>query len=383
VSQLSVNTITNAAGGNTAQINGMTPTADSLQGFRNRIINGNMVISQRNAGASVGTGSGAGVYTVDRWQLTYDQVNKFTAQQNAGSVTPPSGYTNYLGITSSSAYTVGSAEQFVVRQYVEGFNAADLGWGTASAQSVTLSFWVRSSLTGTFGGALSGYANTNSYPFTFTISAANTWEQKTITVPGATAGTWNTGNSGGIGVIFGLGVGSTLSGTAGAWSASRFWSATGAVSVVGTSGATFYITGVQLEAGSVATPFERRPFGTELQLAMRYFEKSYPLGTAPGATTDLGVRYSSTTQSAPAGTGFMIDSCPFIVQKRATPTVVYYDQVGNAGKVSVGQLGVSGANNQNTLGANSTSETTIGVLRDAGGTAANLMIWHFTASAEL
>jgi hypothetical protein len=252
--------------------------------LKNRLINGAMVIDQRNAGASVGTASGTGAYTVDRWQITYDQTNKFTAQQNAGSVTPPAGYINYLGITSSSAYTVGSSEQFAVRQFIEGFNTADLGWGTSSAQTVTLSFWVRSSLTGTFGGVIGGYVNTNSYPFTYTISSANTWEQKTITITGATSGTWNTGNSGGIGIIFGLGVGSTLSGTAGSWSASRFWSATGATSVVGTNGATFYITGVQLEQNTSATPFERRLYDKELISCQRYYQTTNNF-LGPGTTS--------------------------------------------------------------------------------------------------
>jgi hypothetical protein len=272
MSTLAVNTITNAAGGNTAQINGMTPTADSLQGFRNRIINGDMRIDQRNAGASVTpTAVGPSVFTLDRWAANIDQASKFSVQRNAGSVTPPAGFTNYLGVTSLSAYSVGSAEGFTLQQQIEGFNTADLGWGAAGAQAVTVSFWVRSSLTGTFGGSLSNSAVNRSCPFAYTISAANTWEYKTVTLPGDTAGTWLTDNGVGVRVYFGLGVGASQSGTAGAWSAGYLRSATGAVSVVGTSGATFYITGVQLEAGSVATPFERRPYGTELQLCQRYF----------------------------------------------------------------------------------------------------------------
>ena len=135
---------------------------------------------------------------------------------------------------------------------------------------MTVSFWVRSSLTGTFGGALRNNDATRSYPFTYIISAANTWEYKTITIAGDTSGTWLTDNGVGIRLVFGLGVGSTLSGTAGAWAAADYQSATGAVSVVGTLNATFYITGVQLEAGSVATPFERRPYGTELAHCQRY-----------------------------------------------------------------------------------------------------------------
>ncbi len=184
-------------------------------------------------------------------KMAWDKlVSKLTIQQNAAAVTPPTGFTNYLGITSSSAYSVTSTDFFYVQQSVEGFNIADLGWGTASAQTVTLSFWVRSSLTGTFSGTLRNYAGNRSYPFTYTISAANTWEYETVTIAGDTSGTWSTNNSGGVDVGFSVGAGSSRSGTAGAWAGAAYYAATGAVSVVGTNGATFYITGVQLEKGS-------------------------------------------------------------------------------------------------------------------------------------
>ena len=269
MSELKVNTITNAAGGNTAQINGMTPTADSLQGFRNRLINSDMRIDQRNAGASVTTASGSFAYTLDRFRIDYTQTSKYTVQQNAGAVTPPTGFANYFGATSTSAYSVTSTDQFSITQFIEGYNVADLGWGTADAKTVTLSFWVRSSLTGTFGGAITNIS-VRSYPFTYSIPVADTWTQISVTIPGDTSGTWVKTNARALAVYFSLGAGSSVSGTAGAWNANDNVSATGAVSVVGTSGATFYITGVQLEAGSVATPFERRPYGTELQLAQRY-----------------------------------------------------------------------------------------------------------------
>jgi hypothetical protein len=148
---------------------------DGALSNRNRIINGAMVIDQRNAGASVATSSGNNLYSLDRWQTIYSQTSKFTIQQNAGSVTPPAGFVNYLGVTSSSAYTVGSSESFVLRQPIEGNNVADLGWGTSDAKTVILSFKVRSSLTGTFGGALTNAAENRSYPFSYAISSANTW----------------------------------------------------------------------------------------------------------------------------------------------------------------------------------------------------------------
>ena len=253
---------------NNATITGALVPSSSFK--RNRIINGNMLIDQRNAGASVTPT--AAVYTIDRWQTQLTQSSKFSIQQNAGSVTPPSGYTNYIGITSLSAYSVLSTDYFALVQSIEGFNTADFGWGAAGASSVTLSFWVRSSLTGTFGGVFTNSAYNRSYPFNYTISSANTWEQKTVTVAGDTSGTWLKDNSAGVRILFNLGAGATYSGTSGSWSGSTFTSPTGATSVVGTSGATFYITGVQLEVGTKATPYEMQIYSDQLAQCQRYYE---------------------------------------------------------------------------------------------------------------
>jgi len=192
--------------------------------IKNRIINGAMVIDQRNAGASV-TPTGNS-YTLDRWQAVTNVSSKFSVQQNAGSVTPPVGFSNYLGVTSLASTSLGAGDYYTITQYIEGYNIADLNWGTANAKTITLSFWVRSSLTGTFGGALENNGQSRSYPFTYTISSANTWEQKSLTIAGDTSGTWNTTNSTGISVWFGLGVGTTYNGTAGAWAGATYISAT-------------------------------------------------------------------------------------------------------------------------------------------------------------
>jgi hypothetical protein len=241
------------------------------QGFKNRIINGAMVIDQRNAGASITvTAAFPPAYSTDRFYVYGGVTSKFTAQQNAGSVTPPTGFTNYLGFTSLSAYSVGSSDNFLFGQYIEGFNVADLDFGKATAKTVTLSFWVRSSLTGTFGGSLVNSASNRSYVFSYTISSANTWEQKSITITGDTTGTWAKDNGIGLALNFSIGSGSTFSTTAGSWVTGNFLNVTGATSVVGTNGATFYITGVQLEVGSTATSFDTRSVTTELQLCQRY-----------------------------------------------------------------------------------------------------------------
>lgn len=258
---------TNAA--STAYVDAISGTASSVS-FRNRIINGDMRIDQRNAGASITLNTSL-QFAVDRWESVEDTDGVMTAQL---STVAPTGFSySQLFTTTTADASLGSTQYVETQQKIEGFNVADLGWGTASAATVTLSFWVRSSLTGTFGGAINNGAQNRAYPFTYTISVANTWEQKSVTIPGDTSGTWLTDNGVGMRVIFGLGVGSTYSGTAGAWSGSLFLSATGAVSVIGTLNATWRITGVQLEAGSVATPFERRDYGRELMMCQRYYEK--------------------------------------------------------------------------------------------------------------
>jgi hypothetical protein len=295
--------------------------------MRNRIINGAMVIDQRNAGASfTPTSTGALTYGLDRWGTFGSQASKFSVQQNAGSVTPPEGFTNYLGITSLSAYTVGAAENFIVQQEIEGFNIADLGWGTANAKTVTLSFWVRSSLIGTFGGALRNSGNNRSYPYSYTISAADTWEQKSVTIAGDTTGTWLTNNGRGIRLAFSLGAGSTISGTAGAWAGSNFVSATGATSVVGTDDATFYITGVQLEKGTQATSFEYRQYQQELALCQRYYQ-------IIGDSSSNSVGYATDT-SAAAQSMYITISYPVAMRTAASATVATF-QVANTGQPTV------------------------------------------------
>jgi hypothetical protein len=283
--------------------------AGNASSFKNRIINGAMTFDQRNAGASVTPASNP-TYTLDRWVYTYSQNSKFSVQQNAGSVTPPAGFTNYIGFTSLAATSLGSTDYFILRQMVEGFNTADLAFGTASAKTITLSFWVRSSLTGTFGGAISNSGESRNYPFTYTISSANTWEQKSVTIAGDTSGTWLTTNGIGIELSIGLGVGSTYSGTAGAWTSSLFVGATGATNVAGTNGATFYLTGVQLEVGSTATSFDYRPYTTELQLCQRYL----PAFRATASTYD----YLAPVFSA-GGTGLWV-TFQFLVTARVPPT---------------------------------------------------------------
>jgi hypothetical protein len=340
--------------GTTTFTGALVPASSFL---RNRIINGAIMIDQRNAGASVTPAAGA-TYLVDRFSLIAAQSSKLSAQQNAGAITPPTGFTNYLGFTSLSAYSTLSADYFTAQHTVEGFNISDFAWGAAAATSVTLSFFVRSSLTGTFGGSVYNSAANRSYPFTYAISASNTWEHKQIAIPGDTAGTWLTNSGAGIRINWGLGVGTTDSGPAGSWAGVLYRSATGATSVVGTNGATFYITGVQLEVGTAATPFERRQYGQELALCQRYYERSDNINTSLfwcGNTTSGGVYY------------FPVK---YAVTKRATATTSITD-ISNSGFPSTITVG-----EQSAVGfrADSASNTT---------QAASFFRANWTAEAEL
>jgi hypothetical protein len=299
------------------------PTEGSVN-FRNRIINGDMRIDQRNAGAAVTLT--ADLFVVDRFYARTQSATNSTAQR---STTAPSGFNNSLLVTIGTGASPSSSATNAIRQEIEGFNVADLGWGTASAKTVTISFWVRSSLTGTFGGALSNAGLNRAYPYTYSISSANTWEYKTITIPGDTSGTWATDNSSGIRFWVDLGTGTDRQGTAGSWAAADYRAASGCVQLVATTGATLNITGVQLEVGSVATPFERRPYGTELALCQRYCV-NYRSADSSGVYYRYGTGQCDTT----ANSDVMVI---YPVPMRVTPTLT---TTGTASNYAVYQGGV-------------------------------------------
>jgi hypothetical protein len=317
-----------------------------------------MRIDQRNAGASVTLTSSA-PYTVDRWLGIEDTDGGMTAQQDSSA---PTGFNNSLKFTTTSADSSLSAAQTCrMQQHIEGFNIADLGWGTANAKTVTLSFWVRSSLTGTFAGGLRNYDANRGYPFNYTISAANTWEYKTITIAGDTTGTWNTTNSGGIAVIFDLGSGSNYQSTVNTWGAGNYFSTSGATSVIGTNGATWYLTGAQLEQNTTATPFERRMYGTELALCQRYYE------TGSGFFNGLNPSFGNNN---PHG---MLAGTNFQVTKRATPSIT----LGTATTT----LCYTNSGSTNNINTQSFAQT---VLVLTGGAALNMIITQpWIAAIEL
>ena len=294
---LNVDSITTSTG----QILG----AGNATAFKNRIINGGMVIDQRNAGATV-TVTVNGQYCLDRWVMGAQASSTYSVQQSS---TAPTGFSNSLLVTSLAATSIVAGSYYSVLQIVEGFNSSDLGFGTANAKTITISFWVRSSLTGTFGGWVQNANVDRSYPFSYTISAANTWEQKTVTIAGDTTGTW-VGATNGAGMYVGLslGMGSTRQGTANSWQAGNYRSVTGETAVVGTNGATFYITGVQLEVGTQATSFDFRDYGRELMMCQRYYIKyntgsvHFPLSNNSSTSAETLIKFTTTMRAAPTTT---------------------------------------------------------------------------------
>jgi hypothetical protein len=337
--------------------------------MRNRIINGDMRIDQRNAGAAVTPAADS--HIIDRFTAGITQASKMTFQQSSIA---PAGFNNSLSVTVASAPTVGASDWFGFFQKIEGYNVADFGFGAAGASTVTLSFWVRSSVTGTYGGSLMNSAQNRSYPYNYTISAANTWEKKTVSIAGDTAGTWLTTNLTGFLLVWSLGAGSTFLGTANAWGTTNALGTSGQINWVTNAGATFYITGVQLEPGTVATPFERRSYGAELALCQRYYESSFTDGILPG-TDSLTVLNSGAWLMYGDG-GSVIQ---FAVRKRAFPTLTV-----NAPLASPSVNRARQASNGTLVTVNSSAITqTAFSLSLNSGAGATLYQLGWTASAEL
>lgn len=349
---------------------------DDLYGFRNRVINGDMQIDQRYSGSSNTKNAGSSdTYHLDRWLAANVSDAVYTVQQVEDG---PTGFKNSLKITVTTAdSSIGSGQINLIRQSIEGLNVADLAWGTANAKTITLSFWVKSSLTGQFGGSLTNSATNRSRTFSYTISSANTWEYKTVTISGDTTGTWLTTNGVGVRLDWNLGTGSTYLAASGTWNASNLVGVTGDTSIVSTLNATWQITGVQFEVGSVATPFERRPYGTELALCQRYFEKSYLPETAVGTATRVGTIDWNFGDMSAYGTVNIF----FKVTKRTSPTMTNYDpDVANTVGLRYwnGSAEVQGTGTRDGwYGAGQSSRWAL------GSTSQSNAIIHWTASAEL
>lgn len=350
--------------------------------MRNRIINGAMMIDQRNAGAAV-TSNNSGQYPVDRFIVEAYGGGVLTSQQSS---TAPAGFKNSILLTVTTTDTsLGTTDDYEFSQKIEGFNVADFGWGTANAQPVTLSFWVRSSVATTYSVGFQNSDASRSYVGTYTINSANTWEQKTITVAGDTSGTWNTSNSTGLFLRWCLATGTNrVAAAANTWEgANRIAISATANPIMGTSGATFYITGVQLEEGTTATAFEQRLYGTELALCQRYFEKSYDQSVKPG-TAAVGCYTTSTIGTNTMIAGQAHCSIFFAAEKRtSSPSMVCYGYSGGIGVVSNGTTGADLASSSGALNTRGSRQASFynnaGSLATSGGA----VLFHWTADAEL
>jgi hypothetical protein len=348
--------------------------AGNASSFKNRIINGGMVIDQRNAGALVNPAVN-GAYSLDRWVPSSATSSVFSIQQ---STTAPAGFNNSLLITSLASTSVTTNLFYSVQQIIEGFNIADLGFGTANAKAITLSFWVRSSLTGTFSGCVQNGNVDRSYPFTYTISSANTWTQASITITGDTTGTWSTTNTAGMFVLFSLGMGSARQGTANAWNSFNARAVSGETQVVATSGATWQVTGVQVEIGTVATSWDFRSYGTEMQLCQRYYQKTYNYAVRPG--TAISANSGIQTSFGTAGSGIVGNAVVFPVVMRTDPTLTVYDNAGNSARVTIYDTGATTTDNV-ALNTSNAIESRM-MVRIFGVSCAGLS-FVYTVSAEL
>jgi hypothetical protein len=263
--------------------------------MKNRIINGAVTISQRNGSSATTIPAYTNTYGPDRWYGASQPVgSKYSiAQGNTGGAALAAGFVNCLNVVSLSAYSITSGDIHTVCQRIEGYNTADLQWGTANAKTVTLSFWAYSSITGTWAGVITDSANAYTYPFTYTISSASTWEYKTITIAGPTSGTWSTTTGIGLNLCFSVGVGSSFTATANAWtSAANTFGVTGANSLLGTNGAQLSFTGVQLEVGSSATSFDYVNYQTSFANCLRYYWKFVGQNASGNTQIGSGMQYN-------------------------------------------------------------------------------------------
>ena len=280
---------------------------------RNMIINGAMQINQRLSG-TLTINSSSSQYPCDRWVSRGEGGSKTFTIEKTSIASSGRGIRNALKVTSSQAASVGSSDIFNVRQMIEGYNIQRLNLGEAGCASMALSFTAYSSVAGTHSGAIQNSAQNRSYPFTYTL-AQNTWTDVKITIPPITSGSFNEADGVGLRVVFDLGCGNNFRGTANQWNSAQDEGATGAVRILETNGATWYVTKVQLEEGTVATKFEKRLYTEELALCERYYHQTQ--GNMFWMTNVNGSDHFKPIQ--------------FPTTMRAGPSITFYNVTGDGG----------------------------------------------------
>jgi len=364
----------------TANINNIGLT--SISGMRNRIINGDMFFDQRYEGAQRAQNSGSSGYHLDLWSMGGEAADGVYYSLRTSTVSPPPPFVYALRITVGTVdSSIGSAQAYIIRQFIEGGLVRDLAWGTASAQPIVLSFWSKTSFSGTFGGSVYNNAGNRNYPFTYTNPSANVWTYQQIAIPGDTSGTWNTDNTIGVAVTFDLGTGSSFRSTANAWEGGIVFGVTGTASLISTAAATMDLTGVQFEIGTKATAFEFRPYDDELQHCQRYYEKSYDVGvSSAGSPTNSGQMFGVSTAIAAATAE--CQNTFFKVTKRTAPTILTYDVTAGASVSGKGRwYTTGGVGAQRTTTVDNAQRTNFAVTEGDNNTDAHCL-YQWTADAS-
>lgn len=334
MSQIKVNQITSFTDGA-----GVTIGSNQVV-HRNMFTNGGFEVAQRLSYESSGKSISSANYTgIDMFKTRVNSCTVLLTQ----STTAPVGFTSSLKVDVTSADTsLASGVYNTIVGHIEGYDIARTAIGTSDAKTCTLSFYVRSNLTGTFTGSIGNSANNRSYAFDYTISSANTWERKTITVTGDTSGTWYKESNLGIKITWSLGHGSNYStATANSWAGVELMGTNNQTNVVASTSNNFHLTGVQFELGSVATPLEQKSFRDEFIRCQRYYLKSRKYG-APNAATDTW-NTAEGTLSQSKHNGIFDTRERFPVEMRANPTVTFYGADGSSDKVRIEEPGVSNA----------------------------------------
>ena len=299
-------------------------------GRKNMVINGDMRVSQRHGTGEVTPSNNT--YTLDQMRWDASQSSKFKVQQVTDA---PTGFSHSMKVTSLAATSQGSTDFFLLQNFIEGKNSARLNWGTSDAQPVTLSFYVKSSIAGIHPCGIRNRAYNRSIVKKYKINMPNSWEYKTVTFPGCTDGTWETGIHAGLKINFGIGAGSNFEASPGIYVAAPDFITSDSVNVLGTNGATWYITGIQLESGKLATPFEHRHITDEMTLCERYYQNSFIEGNIPGTSTANGDAVITTSW----GDGNAPGPNPFRVAMRTDQTVTLRAR----GSTTVGQVNHNGS----------------------------------------
>ena len=356
-------------------------TNSQIGGRRNIVINGAMQVAQRGTSQTGITASAnEGYTTVDRFAFDGGtHGGAFTASQSTDA---PDGFKTSLKMDCTTADTSTAAGELQMLQTrFEGQDLQQLKKGTSSAEKVTVSFYVKGNASATYMCELQDSDNSRTNGQTFAVTTS--WNRIILTFVGDTSGALDNDNALSLRLNFWFNAGSTYTGgtfTSNQWTTTANERVGTITNFFDSTDREFFITGIQMEVGSQATPFEHRSFGEELALCQRYFEKSYSVGTAPASDTSAGL-ITTDSMGGDTTTAYLTHQLEYRVAKRSAPTVVIYDQAEASGKVSSHVTGVSVANGQ-TVSTEHAGDKSISMNR-ASGDAANGFRFHYTADAEL